>query len=224
MVEDEADLADAIVRLLGRSGHAVDWQPDGSRATSVLAYQSYDLIVLDIGLPGRDGLQVLTELRRHGDRTPVLMLTARAAVEDRVQALDVGADDYLAKPFDPREFEARCRALLRRPQGLASGITRIGNLTFDRATQRLTISNTTIELPNREYRLLEIFIGRINRVISKDEIGTHLFSFGEDASTSAIEVHISRLRKKLVGGPLTIRTLRGSGYIAETVTAVKNDE
>jgi two-component system response regulator TctD len=220
LVEDTHDLADAIVRLLGRVGHAVDWQCDGARAAELLEHETYDLIVLDIGLPRRDGLRILSDLRRRGDRTAVLMLTARAAIEDRVHALDVGADDYLAKPFDFREFEARCRVLLRRQQGLASGITRISNLTFDRGAQRVTIDEKPIDLPNREYRLLEIFIGRINKVVSKDEISRHLFAFDEETGPSAIEIYVSRLRKKLVGGPLTIRTLRGSGYIAETAAPV----
>lgn len=131
VVEDDADLGDALVRRLRREGHAVDWQDDGKNADEVLRYQRYDLVVLDIGLPRRDGFAVLRALRARGELTPVLMLTARSNIEDRVDALDVGADDYLSKPFDSREFDARCRALLRRSQGLASGITVTGELTFD---------------------------------------------------------------------------------------------
>lgn len=223
LAEDEADLADALGRALRRSGHAVDCLNDGTRVAAALEYQSFDLVVLDIGLPGRDGLQILADMRRSADKTPVLMLTARAAIEDRVRALDVGADDYLAKPFDFREFEARCRALLRRPQGVASGITRIGTLVFDRSARRLRIGASDVELPNREYRLLEIFVGNVNRVVSKEKIADHLFAFDEHGSSAAIENYVSRLRRKLQGGPLTIRTLRGSGYVAETTASVDGD-
>ncbi len=223
LAEDESDLADAIVRSLARVGHAVDWFSDGAKAVAALRHPHYDLVILDIGLPHRDGLQILVDMRRRSDKTPVLMLTARAAIEDRVRALDVGADDYLAKPFDFREFLARCRALLRRPQGVASGITRIGNLTFDRSAQRLKVGDTDLELPNREYRLLEFFLGNVNRVVSKEKIGDHLFTFDEDGSSAAIENYVSRLRRKLHHSPLTIRTLRGSGYIAETTAAIEGD-
>src|SRR5690606_32241518 len=138
---------------------AADWQQDGQSAYEVLSYQAYDLLVLDIGLPRMDGFAVLRALRAKGDSTPVLMLTARSEIEDRVHALDVGADDYLPKPFDFREFDARCRVLLRRSQGVASGETRIGGLVFDRASKAASLDGVPLDLPRREYRLLEIFIG-----------------------------------------------------------------
>lgn len=214
VVEDDADLGDALVRRLRREGYAVDWQRDGQSADEVLRYQRYDLIVLDIGLPRRDGFAVLRALRARGELTPVLMLTARSNIEDRVDALDVGADDYLSKPFDSREFDARCRALLRRSQGLASGVSAVGDLVFDRTAKTATLAGTALDLPRREYRLLEIFIGNLGRVMSKDDIASQLFDFDDEAGANAIEVYVGRLRRKL-GDAVTIRTMRGLGYVAE---------
>lgn len=214
VVEDDPDLGDAILRRLRRDGYAVDLIADGSTADEVLHYQSYEAIVLDIGLPSRDGFAILRSLRQRGDRTPVLMLTARSDIEDRVTALDVGADDYLAKPFDFRELDARCRALLRRTQGVASGVTRVGKLTFDRGAKTVQLDDLQLNLPNREYRLLEILIGNLGRVLSKDQIASQLFDFHNDAGTNAIEIYVGRLRRKL-GDALRIRTLRGLGYVAE---------
>lgn len=218
VVEDDADLGDALLRHLRRTGHAVDLQRDGQHADEVLQYQRYDLVVLDIGLPRKDGVAVLRSLRARGDRTPVLMLTARSDVEGRVSALDVGADDYMSKPFDVREFDARCRALLRRAQGVASGVTTVGGLVFDRGAKTATLDGMPLNLPNREYRLLEIFIGNLGRVLSKHDIASQLFDFDDDAGANAIELYVGRLRKKL-GDALTIRTMRGLGYMADAGVA-----
>lgn len=214
VIEDDEDLADALVRRLRRIGHAVDWQHDGLAASGVLEYEQFDLIVLDVGLPRLSGLDVLARLRERGDKTPVLMLTARADIEDRVYALDVGADDYLAKPFDFRELEARCRALLRRPQGQISETLRFGALSIDGAARQVSFENQRLDLPNREYSLLEILVGALGRVVSKDEIARKLFGFDDEAGPNAIEVYVGRLRKKLEGTPLRIDTQRGAGYIA----------
>jgi len=214
VVEDDPDLGEALQLRLRRDGHAADWIRDGKAAGEVLRQQQFEVIVLDIGLPGQDGISILRALRRRGDKTPVLILTARSNIEDRINALDIGADDYLAKPFDTREFEARCRALLRRAQGLASGATTIGDLTFDRCAKTVTVGGQALNLPNREYRLLEILIGSIGRVLSKEQIAQKLFDFDDQAGSNAIELYIARLRRKL-GGALTIRTVRGMGYIAE---------
>lgn len=215
LVEDNADLADAIVRRMRRDGHAVDWQSDGIAAASVLRYQAFDLIVLDIGLPRLNGLSLLSGLRERGDTTPVLMLTARDGIEDRVKALDVGADDYLGKPFDFREFEARCRVLLRRNQGRAAGVIQVGALAFDSAAHRVSLDGEAIEVPNREFRLLEILIGRLGQVVSKDEIAKGLFGFDDEAGPNAIELYVGRLRKRLAAAPLRIVTVRGVGYLIE---------
>ncbi|MFD1295819.1 response regulator [Lysobacter gummosus] len=219
LVEDNADLADAIVRRMRRNGHAVDWQSDGLQAANVLRYQSFDLIVLDIGLPRLNGLSLLAGLRERGDTTPVLMLTARDGIEDRVKALDSGADDYLSKPFDFREFEARCRVLLRRNRGQAAGVVQIGALSFDAGAHRVTLDGEAIEVPNREFRLLEILIGKLGRVVSKDEIGNGLFGFDDEAGPNAIELYVGRLRKRLAAAPLRIVTVRGAGYLIEAADA-----
>lgn len=217
VVEDDVDLGDAVQRRLKRDGYAVDWQRDGQSADEVLRYQRYELVILDIGLPRRDGFSILRGMRARGERTPVLMLTARSEVEDRVGALDVGADDYLSKPFDFREFDARCRALLRRAQGIASGSTTIGELVFDRTSKTVMIGTTLIDLPRREYRLLEILIGNMGRVLSKEDISSQLFDFDDEAGANAIEVYVGRLRRKL-GEHLNIRTMRGLGYVADPRT------
>ncbi|MGO1072467.1 response regulator [Lysobacter sp. CA199] len=217
LVEDNADLADAIVRRMRRDGHAVDWQPDGLQAANVLRYQNFDLVVLDIGLPRLNGLGLLAGLRERGDTTPVLMLTARDGIEDRVKALDSGADDYLSKPFDFREFEARCRVLLRRNRGQAAGVVQIGGFVFDAGAHRVTLDGEAIEVPNREFRLLEILIGKLGQVVSKDEIGNGLFGFDDEAGPNAIELYVGRLRKRLAPAPLRILTVRGAGYMIEHV-------
>lgn len=214
VVEDNPDLGDAIQRRLRRDGYAVDLLANGKAADEVLRYQTYDVVILDIGLPSMDGFAVLRAMRQRNDRTPVLMLTARSGIEDRVTALDVGADDYLAKPFDFRELDARCRALMRRNQGLASGVTQIGMLTFDRSAKIAMLNGVQLYLPNREYRLLEIFVGNLGRVLSKNQIASQLFDFDNEAGANAIEIYVGRLRRKL-GRALNIRTLRGMGYVAE---------
>ncbi|HET8728014.1 MAG TPA: winged helix-turn-helix domain-containing protein, partial [Alphaproteobacteria bacterium] len=152
---------------------------------------------------------------RRGDATPVLVLTARSEVDDRVSALDIGADDFLMKPFDFREFEARCRALLRRRQGIATGVSSYGNLVFDRSARTVTIDGAPVALPNREYRMLEIFLGSLGRVLNKGELAEQLFGFNDDVGPNAIELYVARLRKRLSGTPVSIRTLRGLGYVAE---------
>lgn len=221
LVEDDDDLGEAVHRQLKQSGIAVDWAKDGEEAHMILGYQAYDLICLDLGLPSMSGFEILRALRNRGDLTPVLVLTARSAVEDRVEALDIGADDYLAKPYDLREFEARCRALMRRVQGIASGSTTVGTLTLDRASRSVLVGDRPLRMPNREYRLLEIFVGNIGRALSKEQISAKMFSFDDEVGANAIELYVGRLRRKL-DGALSIRTMYGYGYIAEV--AVTEDE
>ncbi len=214
LVEDDKDLGEAIVKRLRRDGHGIDWQNTGEGADAVLRYQEYDVIVLDIGLPRMDGFAVLQGMRSRGSKTPVLMLTARSNIEDRVGALDLGADDYLAKPFDFREFDARCRALLRRSQGVAANIIQSGSLKVDQAAKLVWVDEDPVDLPNREFRLLEIFVTNLGRVFSKDALCSRLSDFDEDVSANAIELYVGRLRKKL-GTALVISTIRGLGYRAE---------
>jgi two-component system, OmpR family, response regulator TctD len=216
VIEDDEDLGFAVSTCLRQEGYAVDLERNGEVADDILRYQTYDVIVLDIGLPGRDGISILKGLRRRNDKTPVLVLTARSAIDDRIDALDLGADDYLAKPFDVREFLARCRALLRRSKGEATDKIELGGFMFDGIAKIVKIDDTQIVLPNREFRLLEILLRSPGRVLDKDQIAEQLFDFDHETGPNAIEVYIARLRKKLAGG-LSIRTVRGLGYVVEPV-------
>jgi len=214
VVEDDPLLAEGLTRTLARAGHAVDHASSGKRADAMLADQKYDLVVLDIGLPDIDGFEVLRRLRQRGATTSVLVLTARDAVEDRVRGLDLGADDYLTKPFSLTEFEARVRALLRRGTSVPARLT-IGNLSIDVAAKRVRLDDRQIDLTPREWALLELFIAHSGRVLSKDQIAENLFDFDEHLSANAIEVHVSRLRMKIEQGGVRIRTVRGFGYLWE---------
>lgn len=215
LIEDNADLADAVIRRLRRSGHTVDWQADGLTASGLLEYERYDLVVLDIGLPRMDGISILERMRERGDDTPTLMLTARADIEDRVNALDVGADDYMGKPFDFREFEARCRALIRRRQVHSTSTVHVGALTLDHAARRLFLHGKPVELPRREYSLLEILVGHLGHVVEKQELASRLFGFDDSGGPNAVELYVGRLRKRLGSDVIRISTVRGVGYMAE---------
>ncbi|MGR0277421.1 response regulator transcription factor [Marinomonas dokdonensis] len=215
VVEDTQVLGQAICDRLTSLGHGVDLIADGKSADELLKYQDFDLILLDLNLPGLSGLQLLQKLRQREDSTPVLILTARDQIEDRIRLLDEGADDYLTKPFDFGELEARCRALLRRKQGYASNVTEHGNILVNRDSRQVFVNNELTGVTNREFRLLEIFLGHLGRVLSKDEITDHLFNFDETPGQNAIELYVGRLRKKLAQGDLQISTLRGIGYVAQ---------
>lgn len=212
LVEDAADLARSVQDLLHLNGHGVDWAASLAEAQDCLNAASYDLILLDIALPDGDGRQFLKGLRRAGTDTPVIMMTARSAVADRVDALDGGADDYLTKPFDLAELEARARAVLRRRGGAAQTVRRFADLTFDPLTATLTVAGETRELRNRELRLFEVLLGAPDRIFSKDQLCDRLFSFAESVTDNAIEVYVGRLRRKLDGSAARIETVRGLGY------------
>jgi len=214
VVEDDALLAEGLTRTLTRAGHAVEHASSGRHADTMLAEQTYDLVVLDIGLPDIDGFEVLRRLRQRGATTSVLVLTARDAVEDRVHGLDLGADDYLTKPFSLTEFEARVRALLRRGASVPARVT-VGGLSIDVAAKRVRVNDRQIDLTRREWALLELFLSHSGRVLSKEQIAESLFSFDEQLSANAIEVHVSRLRTKIEQGGVHIRTVRGFGYLWE---------
>ncbi len=215
VVEDTEDLADAIVHRLRKLGYAVDWAATGHEAEELLGQEAYQLILLDIMLPGTDGQTLLNRLRRRRDATPVLVMTARSQVDVRIDLLDLGADDFIVKPFDLRELEARCRALLRRSHGMASSVTVFGNLTFDAAARAVTVAGQPVELGGREFRLLELFLSNLNTVLSKDDLMDRLFSLDQPTALNAIELYVSRLRRKLEGASVEIRTKRGLGYVAE---------
>ncbi|MCA1951984.1 MAG: response regulator transcription factor [Hyphomicrobiales bacterium] len=212
VVEDVADVGEAIVAALERLGHAIDWARDGEEAEALARAQEYGLIVLDVMLPRLDGFSLLKALRRRGVTTPVLVLTARSQIEDRVSALDLGADDYLVKPFDFRELEARVRALLRRRLGSATSRLECGGLVLDQASRSATLDGRPLDLTRRELTLLEILAARPGRVFGKDELIEQLFGLDDEPSENAVEQYIGRLRRKITGARAEIRTLRGLGY------------
>jgi two-component system OmpR family response regulator len=215
VAEDDAILAGAVLHGLRQAGYAVDWVKNGLEADSALEGDEFDLLILDIGLPRKSGLEVLKRLRGRDSRLPVLILTALDGVSDRVRGLDAGADDYLAKPFDLAELEARVRALTRR--GMAGGPTllRHGALSYDQVGRMARINGEALELSAREVSLLEIFLQRAGRLVSKDQLVSHMCEWGEEVSPNAIEVYVHRLRRKLEPGGVRIVTVRGLGYSLE---------
>lgn len=215
LVEDTQDVAGAIVASFGRRGDAVDHALTRAAADELLAVQRYEVIILDINLPDGDGLSLLANQRRQGVTAPILMLTARLEVDDRITALDRGADDYLCKPFDLRELEARVRALARRSQrDPANGsVINYADLEVDIARQTVNLAGQPISLTRREFAVLEALLLNRGRVISKEQIFERMFSFDEaDVGLNAVEIYVARLRKKLDGGSVAINTLRGLGY------------
>lgn len=213
LVEDDPSLARGLVAMLRAAGHAVDCAEDGETALMLAYSEPYSLITLDLGLPDISGLDVLRRMRRGGLKTPVLILTARDALEDRVQGLDLGADDYLLKPFEPTELEARVRALLRRTQGEASSIVTVGTLTIDEARALATVGTRTLELRRREWAVLNRLVARVGKVVAKDRLAAEIFSYDEPVGPNAVEVYVGRLRRKLEPDGPEIRTIRGLGYM-----------
>ncbi|MBE7374193.1 response regulator [Pseudomonas lopnurensis] len=215
LVEDHPQLAASVAQALRAAGWTLDLLEDGVAADLALATEDYALAILDVGLPRLDGFQVLARLRARGKTLPVLMLTARGEVSDRVHGLNLGADDYLAKPFELSELEARVKALLRRSVGGGERQQRCGVLAHDLDARRFTLAGETLALTSREQGVLEALIARPGRVMSKDQLAAQLFGLDEDASADAIEIYIHRLRKKLEGQPVRIVTFRGLGYLLE---------
>lgn len=212
LIEDNANLAAAVLDRLRLDGHVVDHAPDVEAADSFASTMDYDLILLDIMLPDGDGRDFLKGYRTRQGKTPVIVLTARSEVSDRVGVLDLGADDYITKPFDFSELEARCRAVLRRHGGSVSNQKRFGDLLFDPMAGTLSLGDRAITLRNKELRLLEIFLASPEQIHSKAKLVDRLFSYDEDVSENAIEVYVARLRKHLVGSCVGITTVRGLGY------------
>jgi two-component system OmpR family response regulator/two-component system response regulator QseB len=217
LVEDDASLGEGLRTALRRAAYTVDWLRDGASALAAIRDGDIDLVVLDLGLPQMDGIEVIRQARRLGADVPILVLSARERASDRALGLDVGADDYLGKPFDARELLARVRALLRRTGGRADPILRIGALTLDPAGLAVTWRGRMLDLPRREFALLRLLMEQRGRPITRESAQQRLYGWDEDVASNALDVHIHALRKKL--DPALIRTLRGIGYALDDKVA-----
>jgi DNA-binding response OmpR family regulator len=211
VVEDNALLGDGIQAGLRQQGFSVDWVRDGVAASLAIDSESYAAIVLDLGLPRRSGLEVLKALRSANNPVPVLILTARDAIEDRIAGLDAGGDDYLVKPFDLGELAARLRALIRRAGGQPSAVLSVGALSLDPASRTVVFRNQPVSLSAREFDLLHVLMNNAGRVLSRNQLVSALYAWGEEIESNALDVHLHHLRKKL--SPDIVQTLRGVGYM-----------
>lgn len=213
LVEDDELLGDGVRVGLIQYGYTVDWVKDGQSALQAILSESFDLVILDIGLPKKSGLEVLKTVRSKNLFTPVIILTARETVEDRVRGLDAGADDYLVKPFDLEELCARIRAMQRRSTARAEPILSYGAITLDPASHSVFKDNALMNISRREYALLQKLLENVGRVISREQLTQTLYGWGDEVDSNALEVHIHNLRKKF--GSNFIRTIRGVGYMIE---------
>ena len=211
LVEDDPMIGEGVRKGLRQEGFAVDWVQDGRAAERAIDNDVYDLLLLDLGLPGKDGIDVLASLRRRGNAIPVLILTARDAVSDRVKGLDIGSDDYLVKPFDLEELSARVRALLRRKSGRADPVIQIGNVTLNPATHEVFLDANPVALSAREFALLHALADRPGAVLSRAQLEEKLYGWSEEVESNTIEVYVHSLRRKL--GQDFIRNVRGVGYM-----------
>ena len=211
LVEDDLMIGESVLDLLRVEGYAVDWVKDGEMADTALDAETYDLVLLDLGLPRRDGLSVLRRLRVRKDRTPVLIATARDAVAQRVEGLDMGADDYIVKPYELDELLARIRALIRRAAGRAEPVYEHLGVSIDPVTREVTLEGQPIVLSAREWSILELLLARPGMVLSRRQLEEKLYSWKDDLNSNAVEVYIHGLRKKL--GPHLIQNVRGVGYM-----------
>jgi two-component system OmpR family response regulator len=219
LVEDDTLLSDGIARILSGAGHAVEARATGSDALEATRCRRFDLMLLDIGLPGIDGYEVLRRLRSAEDATPVLVLTARDHIDERVHGLDLGADDYLGKPFAMAELDARVRALLRRGQMRSSPRVTHGPLSVDKAARRAYLAGEQLDLTAREWAVLELLLQKVDKIVSKDRIIDWVAGWDGELSPNAVEVYVSRLRTKLEPAGIRIRTVRGFGYMLEEFRA-----
>ncbi|MVA25172.1 response regulator transcription factor [Agrobacterium vitis] len=215
LVEDNKALADGLSAILRGTGYAVDTVSDGASADAAIATENFDLVILDLNLPEMDGIEVLRCVRARHDKVAILILTARGAPEDKVKGLDLGADDYMIKPFDIGEFEARVRMLLRRQAGLRSSMISYGAVSLDLNSRSFSAAGVPLDIPARELGLLEVLFMRAGKVVAKEAIIQSLAAFDDDLSANAIEQYASRLRKRLAPHGLTVRTARGIGYYLE---------
>ncbi len=221
LVEDNKALSEGLGALLRGSGYAVDIVEDGASAHAAAAAENFDLVILDLNLPEMDGLDVLRAMRARHNQAAVLILTARGTPEERVRGLDLGADDYMIKPFDISEFEARVRVLLRRQAGLRHALVHFGAVTLDLNTRTFSSAGQSIDIPARELGLLELLFVRGGKVVAKEAIVQSLSGFDHDLSSNAIEQYVSRLRKRLAPYGLTVRTARGLGYYLDRLSGTQ---
>lgn len=212
ITEDDATLAEALQFSLTQASYAVDWVANGIAADEALRNGGFGLLILDLGLPKLDGLEVLRRLRRRNDALPVLILSGREEPEEKVEGLDLGADDYLVKPFSLNELQARVRALLRRGHGTASPVLSFRELSFDPVARTATISGHPLPLSTHELSVLEVLLRRFGRVVSKEHLVEQIYTYDQEVSHNAIEVYVHRLRKKISNTGLMVRTLYGRGY------------
>ena len=219
VAEDNASIAEALRFTLSVGGHAVDCVADGAAADSMLKDGVFALVILDLGLPTLDGLEVLRRLRRRNPELPVLILSAREKPEEKVVGLDLGADDYLVKPFSVNELQARVRALLRRGHGAVPVVVEYGSLTFDTVGRTAALNGSSVPLSTHETGVLEVLLRRFGRVVSKEQLVEQLYNYDREVSQNAIEVYVHRLRKKLSGASVNVRTLYGRGYLLDYVDA-----
>jgi DNA-binding response OmpR family regulator len=217
LVEDDRMIGESLRNALRQAGYAVDWVRDGRAADGAAASERFDLVLLDLGLPQRDGLEVLQALRTRGDRTPVVVVTARDALDNRVRGLDAGADDYIVKPFELDELLARMRAVMRRAAGRAEPEVAVGDVTLDPATREVRRAGLPILLSAREYAVLEALMLRPGAVLSRAQLEDRLYGWGEKLESNAISVYVHQLRRKLGEG--FIHTVRGVGYYVGTPKA-----
>lgn len=213
LVEDDAILRDGLVRALQQSGYVVESAGDGDEAERLIAANSYDLLVLDLGLPKRGGVEILSNIRSRNDMTPIMIITARDSITDRVVVLDSGADDYLIKPFHLAEFEARIRVLARRLQGASSNCVTFGQLQLDVLEGHIFLLGEILELSDREFNILEELMLNAGHVVSKSRLISKLCDEDGEIGVNAIEVYVHRLRAKLAPSNIQIRTIRGLGYM-----------
>ena len=214
VVEDDDIVADAITRGLSAANFSVHRVTSAETAQSAIAGEEFALAVIDVGLPGTDGLTLVRRLRSAGKTLPTLILTARCTLSDKVKALDIGADDFLSKPFEPAELVARCRALMRRSSGALDGVIKLNRMSVDLTGRRLLIDEAEVELTAREWLVLECLVRRTGQIVSKEKVQQAAASPEQEVTPNAVEVHISRLRSKL-GDAVVIRSLRGLGYRLE---------
>ncbi len=215
LTEDDTSLAEALQFSLKQSGYAVDWVSNGARADQALRDSVFDLVILDLQLPKLDGYEVLRRLRQRNASLPVLILSGRENPEEKVLGLDLGADDYLVKPFSLNELQARVRALMRRRRGGDAPVIIFGKLSFDTVERRASIGSKPLDLSRHEIGVLEILLNRFGRIVSKDQLVNKLYNYDTGVSHNAIEVYIHRLRKKIEGSGIAVRTLHGQGYLME---------